>query len=124
MIIYEQSPQSSMGMKSTYILKPNTKAQNGMCWPLPIDLKNNAQANVRGQIETLNSQMTINITSLINFQRWSHSLSNVIKREINWIEMWKMRFENWCFRLQVWWTFSNIHLTKWWSDLAINDIEA
>jgi len=90
-------PHSSMGMKSTYILKPNTKAQNGMCWPLPINIKNNAQANVRGQIETLNSQMTINITSFINFQRWSHSLSNVIKRAINWIEMWKMIFENSCF---------------------------
>ncbi len=50
-----------MAMKSTYILKPNTKSQNGMCWPLSIDIKNNAQANVRGQIETLNSQMTINI---------------------------------------------------------------
>ncbi len=62
------SPQSSMGMKSTYILKPNTKAQNGMCWPLPIDIKNNAQANVRWQTETLNSQMIINITSFI---RWS-----------------------------------------------------
>jgi len=103
-----------MGMKSTYIPKPNTKAQNGMCWLLPLDLKNNAQASVRGQIKTLNSQMTINITSFINFQRWSHSLSNVIKRAINWIEMWKWRFDNWCFSLQVWWTFSNIHLTKWW----------
>jgi len=77
-----------MGMKLICILKANTKAQNGMCWPLPLDLKNNAQANVRGQIKTLNSQMTINITSFINFQRWSHALSNVIKRAINWIEMW------------------------------------
>jgi hypothetical protein len=58
-----------MGMKSTYILKPNTKAQNVMYRPFPIDLKNTVQANVRGQIETLNSQMTINITSFINFQK-------------------------------------------------------